>query len=181
MSALNCFRVSLISTGGTIEKTYLESEGLLANGESVLSHMLKSLQLSGVEIERINLMNKDSLEMTEQDHQKIVETIIEQSVAHDGIVVIHGTDKLTKTGKLVYERMSELQAPCVFTGAMRPWIMKNTDALQNLVESFAVVQLLPIGAYVAMHNRVLTFPNVQKYTEQMTFINTTQTKDSLHA
>ena len=178
---LERFHVALISTGGTIEKTYLESEGMLANGESVLSHMLKSLQLCGVEIERINLMNKDSLEMTEEDHQQIVDTIIELSKIHDGVVVIHGTDRLTVTGKLVYDRIDELQTPCVFTGAMRPWVMKNTDALQNLVESFAVVQLLPVGAYVAMHNRVLTFPYVQKDTEHMTFIETPSVKDSLHA
>ena len=175
------FTVALISTGGTIEKTYLEAEGMLANGESVLSHMLKSLQLSGVEIERINLMNKDSIEMTEDDHQQIVGTVIEQSKTHDGVVVIHGTDRLTETGKLIYGRIDELQSPCVLTGAMRPWIMKNTDALQNLVESFAVVQLLPVGAYVAMHNRVLTFPHVQKDTEHMTFIQTCSIKDSLHA
>ena len=178
---MNHFRVALISTGGTIEKTYLESEGMLANGESVLSHMLKSLQLSGVKIERINLMNKDSLEMTDDDHQQIVHTIIEQSKLHDGVVVIHGTDRLTITGKLVYDRIDELESPCVLTGAMRPWIMKNTDALQNLVESFAVVQLLPVGAYVAMHNRVLTFPDVQKDTEHMTFIHIASKKESIHA
>lgn len=143
--------------------------------------MLKSLQLNGVEIERVNLMNKDSLEMTEEDHQHIVDTVIEQSQQRDGVIVIHGTDKLTHTGNLVFDRSDELQAPCVFTGAMRPWIMKNTDALQNLVESFSVVQLLPIGAYVAMHNRVLAFPHVQKDSEHMTFIQTNSIKDSIHA
>ena len=167
---MKLFDLALISTGGTIEKTYLESEGMLANGESVLSHMLNSLQLFGVKINRMNLMNKDSLDMTQEDHHQIAEQIITSSKNHDGVIVIHGTDKLVETGKKVYDRIDELEVACVFTGAMRPWIMKNTDALQNIVESFAVVQLLPKGAYIAMHNRVLTFPNVKKDNQQMTFV-----------
>ena len=67
------FHVALISTGGTIEKTYLESEGMLANGESVLSHMLKSLQLCGVEIERINPDGTTTTEAAASDNQQIVE------------------------------------------------------------------------------------------------------------
>ena len=62
-----------------------------------------------------------------------------------------------------------LQKPCVLTGAMRPWIMRNTDALQNIVESFAVVQLLPPGVYVAMHNRVLQFPSIMKDRKELRF------------
>jgi L-asparaginase len=53
---------------------------------------------------------------------------------------------------------------------MRPWIMKNTDALQNLIESFAVVQLLQPGVYVAMHNRTLQFPGVTKDKNNLSFV-----------
>ena len=53
---------------------------------------------------------------------------------------------------------------------MRPWIMRNTDALQNIVESLTVVKYLNPGVYVAMHNRVLQFPGVIKDKEQLRFI-----------
>ncbi|MBL8730198.1 MAG: hypothetical protein JNM25_17395, partial [Planctomycetes bacterium] len=46
-------RIALISTGGTIEKTYDELEGVLDNRASVLDVVLASLQLHGVEIVRV--------------------------------------------------------------------------------------------------------------------------------
>ena len=41
-------RIALISTGGTLEKTYDEFAGVLENRLSVLDLMLTSLQLQGV-------------------------------------------------------------------------------------------------------------------------------------
>ena len=63
--------ISLISTGGTIEKTYDELSGVLANKVSVLDIMLAGLELRGIEVRRVQLMNKDSLEMTPEDHTLI--------------------------------------------------------------------------------------------------------------
>ena len=53
-------------------------------------------------------------------------------------------------------------APIVFTGAMRPFELRDTDALQNLTEALLAVRLLDTGVYVAIHNRVLAFPGVVK-------------------
>ena len=54
-------RIALISTGGTIEKTYDELHGVLDNANSVLDVLLAGLELGGVEIVRVPLLNKDSL------------------------------------------------------------------------------------------------------------------------
>ena len=170
MKLNNLFSVALISTGGTIEKTYDAHEGILANGLPVLETMLGTLQLDGVSIDRIQLMNKDSKEMSQADHDAIANCVHEQAQSHDGIIVIHGTDTLAITGERIVELYPAIDKPCVITGAMRPWIMRNTDALQNLVESFSVVKLVDPGVYVAMQNRVLQFPNVVKDTEQMCFV-----------
>ncbi len=164
------FNVALVSTGGTIEKTYDEHEGILANGTSVLEIMLGALQLDGVAMTHIALMDKDSRDMSEEDHCVIAETVHDCSKEHDGVVIIHGTDTLSVTGECIVEMFPELSIPCVITGAMRPWIMRNTDALQNIVESFTAVKLLKAGVYVAMHNRVLQFPGVVKDTEQLCFV-----------
>lgn len=164
------FKVALISTGGTIEKTYDAHEGILANGTSVLDMMLGSLQLDGIDITRIQLMDKDSLDMTDEDHMAIARTVAECSDSYDGVVVVHGTDTLAKTGDCIVIAYPNLSIPCVITGAMRPWIMRNTDALQNLVESFTVVKLLEAGVYVAMHNQVLQFPGVVKEKETLRFV-----------
>ncbi|MBC8201078.1 MAG: asparaginase [Planctomycetes bacterium] len=163
-------KITLISTGGTIEKTYDEQEGILANGTSVLELMLGSLQLDGVVMTHIALMDRDSREMTEQDHEHIAQTVGTCSQSCEGIVVIHGTDTLSITGECIVRKYPELAVPCVLTGAMRPWIMRNTDALQNLVESFSVVKLVEPGVYVAMHNRILQFPGVVKDTKHLRFV-----------
>ena len=56
------------------------------------------------------------------------------------------------------------------TGAMRPYVMRNTDALQNVTEALVAVQLVEPGVYVAMHNQVLRFPGVTKQRNRGTFV-----------
>jgi L-asparaginase len=163
-------RIALVSTGGTIEKTYDELSGALANRVSVLDVMLASLQLHGVEIERIALLNKDSLEMSEADHDLIASRVAELAQNHEGVVIVHGTDRLAKTGHRIVERVGEPRVPIVLTGAMRPYVMRTTDALQNLTEALLAVQVMEPGVYVAMHNQVLQFPGVEKDAERGTFV-----------
>jgi len=59
--------------------------------------------------------------------------------------------------------------PVVLTGAMRPYELRRTDAVQNLTEALLAVQVVPPGVYVAIHNQVLAFPGVRKDYERMTF------------
>lgn len=163
-------RVALISTGGTIEKTFDELRGILTNEVSVLDVMLASLQLEGVQIVRVPLMNKDSLEMTPEDHTLIAETCGAMSRGHDGVVVVHGTDRLANSGERIVEVLGTPRVPIVLTGAMKPYVMRTTDALQNLTEALLAVQLLQPGVYVAMHDKVLQFPGVVKDRERGTFV-----------
>src|SRR3954470_16620639 len=113
--------IALISTGGTIEKTYDELRGVLSNQVSVLDIMLASLELRGVEIHRVQLMNKDSLDMSPEDHTLIAQTATQLAVLHAGVVVVHGTDRLAVSGERVVELITTPASPIVFTGAMRPW------------------------------------------------------------
>jgi L-asparaginase len=162
-------RIALISTGGTIEKTYDELSGVLANHVSVLDVMLASLELRGVEVQRVQLMNKDSLDMSPADHTLIAEAAT-QMARSGGVVVVHGTDRLAVLGERCVELGGMPASPIVFTGAMRPWELRTTDALQNLTEALLAVQLLQPGVYVAMHNQVLQFPGVRKDPKRGTFV-----------
>jgi L-asparaginase len=163
-------RIALISTGGTIEKTYDELAGVLSNRLSVLDVLLASLELNGVEIVRVPLMNKDSGEMTDADHTLIARTAGTMSEAHDGVVVVHGTDTLTCTGERMHDLLGVPPVPIVLTGAMRPYALRNTDAIQNTVEALLAVQFMDPGVYVAMHNTVLRFPGVEKDRQRGTFV-----------
>jgi len=167
------FRVALISTGGTIEKTYDELGGVLANKVSVLDMLLASLDLRGVVIDRVALMNKDSLDMSEADHDLIADTAEQLARDHDGVVIVHGTDRLAKTGDRIHDLLAAkggATKAVVLTGAMRPYEMRRTDATQNVTEALTAVQILAPGVYVAMHNRVLRFPGVTKDPKQGTFV-----------
>ena len=119
-------RVALISTGGTIEKTYDDLKGVLSNEVSVLDVMLASLQLTGIEITRMRLMNKDSLEMTSGDHDLIAKTAGEMAEVHAGVVIVHGTDRLAVTGERLVATQGAPRVPVILTGAMQPYVMKNT-------------------------------------------------------
>lgn len=163
-------RIALISTGGTIEKTYDELSGVLSNRVSALDWLLGTLQLRGIEIDRVGLMNKDSLEMSEGDHDLIATTAMHFTSTHSGVVISHGTDRLAKTGSRIYERMPSPRVPVILTGAMIPWVMRTTDAQQNITESLLAVQILAPGIYVVMHNNVLQFPGVEKDLKLGTFV-----------
>lgn len=163
-------RIAIISTGGTIEKTYDELEGVLSNQASMLDVMLATLQLPDIDISRIPLMNKDSLDMTEEDQILIATTVGALVESHDGVIVIHGTDRLSHTGEFLLRVLGEPEVPVVLTGAMRPYELRNTDAIQNLTEALLAVRHIDGGVYAVMHNRVLPFPGVVKDRENGTFI-----------
>jgi L-asparaginase len=163
-------RIALISTGGTIEKTYCELDGILRNEVNVLDVLLAGLVLHGVELVRIPLMNKDSLEMKQADHDLIAETVKTMAKAYDGVLIVHGTDRLAVTGECICELIGTPEVPVVLTGAMRPYEMRHTDAIQNVIEALTAIQLVEPGVYAAMHNKVLKFPGVVKDRGNGTFV-----------
>jgi len=167
--------ITLITTGGTIEKTYDEQSGDLANRRSIVRRMLSELRLEETEVNIFELMSKDSLEMTEADRMRIVEAVrlagAEQSDGRiGGVVILHGTDTLAQTGEKLYAETREPRVPVVLTGAMRPFEMKSSDALQNLTEAIFATGALPPGIYCVAHSRALQFPGVRKDVERGTFV-----------
>ena len=65
----------VISTGGTIEKVYLEQTGSVANLETKIDRYLQMLRLPDLRIKTTNIMNKDSLEMTAKDRESVVQLV----------------------------------------------------------------------------------------------------------
>ena len=70
----NC-RLTLIATGGTIEKTYDEQTGELVNRASLMRRMLDELRLEDTEVSVVEVMHKDSLEMTVDDRAAILAAV----------------------------------------------------------------------------------------------------------
>lgn len=167
-------RITLISTGGTIEKTYDERTGTLMNRRSIVDRMLSALRLEDIAINSIELLSKDSTEFTDQDRKRILDMVHVMadgaSAEEAGIVILHGTDTLSVTGEMLKSRLGDLTVPVVLTGAMRPYEMKESDALQNLNEAVFAAGVLEPGVYAVAHGRALAFPGVVKDVDRGTFV-----------
>lgn len=169
-------QITLISTGGTIEKTYDEQAGTLANRASIVQEMLRLLRLEDTNINTLQLMQKDSLEMTGTDRQRILGAVelLDDPSDCAGIIILHGTDTLCETGEFLHEQLKTPTIPVILTGAMRPFEMKRSDALQNLNEAIFATGTLTPGVWVVAHGRALKFPGPIKDRQRGTFVMQTE-------
>lgn len=181
-------QITLISTGGTIEKTYDEHAGTLSNRSSIVQEMLRLLRLDDTQVNTLQLMQKDSLELTDADRARILDAVrlvigpstddpLVDPNACRGVIILHGTDTLCETGDWLHKALVEnatpdqqLTIPVILTGAMRPFEMKRSDALQNLNESIFAATILDPGVYVVAHSKALKFPGPIKDRERGTFV-----------
>jgi L-asparaginase len=163
-------RIYIIATGGTIEKVYSEQTGNVENLNSKIDRYFRMLRLPDSEIQVTHLMNKDSLEMTDADRQRVLDTVREKLAEPAPIIVTHGTDTMVETGLLLKQNLANLQSPIVLTGAMTPLGFEGSDGLQNLTESLMAARTLAPGVYVVMHNQVFPVDQVRKDRELARFV-----------
>lgn len=169
-------QITLITTGGTIEKTYDERTGELENRHTVVGRMLRRLRLEDTAVNIVELMSKDSKLMDDRDRRRIVDTVRAMGGDPDtetpttGIVILHGTDTLEHTGEALLNAIPRPRVPIILTGAMRPYEMTRTDALQNLTESIFAAGVVQPGLYCVTHGRALRFPGVVKDWNRATFV-----------
>jgi L-asparaginase len=162
-------KIIVITTGGTIEKTYDELDGTLSNRGSHLRGMLKRLRLPYTHIQHQDLLWKDSLEMTDHDRQMILLAVQNFLPQKRPIIIFHGTDTMEVTAKFLYDNLESVALPIIFTGAMKPFGFEDSDALQNFTESLYAAALADPGVYISMHNMLWQMPGVRKNRELGTF------------
>jgi len=167
-------KITFITLGGTIAKTYSETEAALSNRSAIVEDIVKSLRLPDIEIRFDHLMHKDSLDMKDADRQRALRAVSDALHESDAIVLVQGTDTLVKTGLLLYRQLENPGVPVILTGAMTPYVIQGSDAAQNIAESLLAARLLQAGLYCVMHNRILTFPNVVKDYDRLTFLEKKQ-------
>ncbi|MFA6898154.1 MAG: asparaginase domain-containing protein, partial [Candidatus Paceibacterota bacterium] len=102
-------------------------------------------------------LKKDSLDITEADREKILETC--RNISDSKIILTHGTDTMTETAS----KLSGIKDKViVITGAMRPEKFSDSDAMFNIGVAVAAVQTLPPGIYIAMNGRVYNWDRVKR-------------------
>ncbi|HIV99113.1 MAG TPA: asparaginase [Candidatus Ornithospirochaeta avicola] len=155
----------IITTGGTFDKLYDAIKGDLTFRESQLPRILINSRL-GIECRLEGPLAKDSLYMSDEDRKNILR-YVEASV-EKRIVVIHGTDTMCETAKVVAAGDIK-DKTVVFTGAMIPYSLENSDAEFNLGFAVSSALLLKSGVYIAMNGRIFDYDNVRKNREKGIF------------
>ena len=160
--------IHLITTGGTIEKVYSEQSGQVENLAAKIDRYLQLLRLPDAVIDVVPLMNKDSLEMTDEDRELVL-SVVRGIVPGAPVVITHGTDTMVQTGQLLKRRLSDLPHPVILTGAMTPLGFERSDGLQNLTESLLAARILAPGVWIVIHNQVFDVDRVRKDREHARF------------
>ena len=149
--------IRVFVTGGTFDKEYNEIDGRLYFKDTHLNEML-TLGRCKVKVDVRTLMMVDSLEMTDQDRQIILDHC--SKAKEDKIVITHGTDTMEITARVLGQAIRNKTV--VLTGAMVPYKFGSSDGLFNLGSALAFVQTLPHGVYIAMNGKCFHWKNVRK-------------------
>ncbi|MFP5491144.1 MAG: asparaginase domain-containing protein [Bacteriovoracia bacterium] len=168
--AINDVRpLTILTTGGTIEKIYDENEGTLQNRDTIIKNkILQKLRLPYTDIRVKSLMAKDSLYMDEDDRKIICDSIAEHEKLGFPIVILHGTDTMDVTASYCFEHHKPKVA-VVLTGAMKPMGFDDSDATQNVVEAIFAAHMLTPGYWVTFHGRLFSVPGFRKNRQKGTF------------
>ena len=160
-------KIRIIITGGTFDKHYDELNGSLTFKNTHLPEIIDHARLTvPVELEINQLI--DSLDMGPSNRQAILDSC--RNADEDHIVIIHGTDTMAETARVLGE--AGLEKRIVLTGAMIPYAVTGTDAVFNLGCSIASVQLVEPGVYISMNGRVFPWNRVRKNREKGVFEKT---------
>ncbi len=145
-----------ITTGGTIDKIYFDALSQFEVGDSQLKHILTE-GLVDFAYDIVPLLQKDSIEMTDEDRSKLRDYIAKDDASH--YVITHGTDTMPATA----EALAGLDGKTIIlTGALTPARFKTTDAVFNIGMAVAAAQTAAPGVYIAMSGQVFPAGKVRK-------------------
>ena len=159
-------KILIISTGGTFNKIYDPIKGDFFIDQA--SHALEEIASKWLcEFNIINIIGKDSLEMTNQDRLELLATISHSD--YDHILIVHGTDTMDITAEYLAE--ADLEKSIVLTGAMVPYSIDPTEATANLASAYGYMNCVEKeGIYIAMNGVMNTYKRVKKDRIQGKFI-----------
>ena len=158
--------ILFIQTGGTIDKDY-PTKGVAYNFEiadPAVNRILKSVKPSFT-YKTIELLKKDSTDMTHEDRELIVKTCQEAPQNH--IVITHGTDTMVDTAKAL---SIITHKTIIITGSMRPERFINSDASFNVGTAIGALPYAKPGVYIAMSGQVLPWDHITKNYDQGMFV-----------
>jgi L-asparaginase len=148
--------VQIFTTGGTIDKVYFDAKSDYQVGEPQIVDILRYANVM-VACEVETLLQKDSLDLTDEDRDMIAARIRQTPCRH--ILITHGTDTMVQTAQGLQGIPDKT---IVLVGSLTPARFKSTDAEFNIGFALAAVQILSPGVYIAMNGRVFDAAHVRK-------------------
>ncbi len=150
-------RLTIITTGGTIDKIYFDAKSDYQIGDPQIAEILRAFNVA-FEFDVVALMRKDSLDMNDQDRALIRATVA--SHANDHFIITHGTDTMVDTARALSDLAD--RNTVVLTGALNPARFMGSDAVFNIGCAVAACQTLDRGIYIAMNGRIWDPHRVRK-------------------
>ena len=151
-------KILIISTGGTFNKVYDP-----LNGELIVDKTSKAVKEIAskwlCEFEIMNIIGKDSLEISNHDRLELLASISHSS--YHRIIIIHGTDTMDVTA--AYLDDADLKKQIILTGAMVPYSIDPVEATANLCSAYGYLSAVKKeGIYIAMNAVIDTYEKVKK-------------------
>lgn len=153
-------KIIFIQTGGTIDKDYPQTTKGWAfefGEQPAFGRILEKLNPS-FEYKLITAFQKDSLQITNDDRQALVDLI--KNFKDDKFIITHGTDTMIETAFYLSKHVKNKRV--VITGAMLPERFSNSDASINLGSAIGAINVLDNGIYIAMHGIIKTFDKINR-------------------
>ncbi len=154
----------IVTTGGTIDKVYFDAASEFSVGDSVVADLLRQAHVEQP-YEVVEVLRKDSLDITPEDRELVRETIAAREEHH--VIVTHGTDTMTATAQVL---QSLVEKTIVLTGALAPARFAQSDATFNVGMAFAAAETLSPGVYIVMNGQVFEAGAVRKDRDQNRFV-----------
>jgi L-asparaginase len=149
-------QIEIFTAGGTIDKVYFDAKGGYEVGSPMVKQILEQARVTD-SISVVELLRKDSLEMTATDRAAIREAVARSECLR--VIVTHGTDTMVQTARALAEIVGKT---IILTGALQPGRFTDSDAPFNLGMAVAAVQVLLPGVYVVANGRVFPADRVRK-------------------
>ena len=148
--------LTVITTGGTIDKVYFDAKSDYQIGAPQIGEILSQLGVA-FEFDVVPVLRKDSLDMNEADRAAIRQAIEQQ--AHRHVLVTHGTDTMVETARALTGIPGKV---IVLTGALNPARFQGSDAVFKIGCAVGAVQTAAEGVWIAMNGRVWDPRQVRK-------------------
>ena len=130
--------ILIIYTGGTIGMRRNENGTLVPFDFNTIEQEFPAVRNLNVDISVCKMEAIDSSNVTAARWSELAHIIADNYDAHDGFVVLHGTDTMSYTASALSFMLDNLSKPVIFTGSQIPMGILRTDGRENLITAIEI-------------------------------------------